>query len=68
MADDRTPRTISLTSLEDGDEEPKARPSKRRKDRGAETPSAKRAIDRREGKEPEHVEMDPRDRARMTAR
>lgn len=69
MSEDRTPRTISLTSHEEG-EEPKRRPRRERKrhsDPGA-APVELR-LDGLESEEREHgEEMDPRDRARMTPR
>lgn len=69
MSEDRTPRTISLTSHEEGDETTKRRPSKRRKHPDADVPSPEQGHDAGQRKEREHVEdMDPRDRARMTAR
>lgn len=69
MSEDRTPRTISLTSHEEGDETAKPRLSKRRKNPDAEALSLEQARDAGQEKQREHLEdMDPRDRARMTAR
>lgn len=69
MSEDRTPRTISLTSHEEG-EEPKRRPPRER--RHHEDPAAAPVELRGDGlehDEKEHLEdMDPRDRARMASR
>ena len=69
MSEDRTPRTISLTSHEEG-EEPKHRSPRERTHRA--DPDAAPVELRKDGlesEEREHLEdMDPRDRARMTSR
>ena len=69
MSEDRTPRTISLTSHDEG-EEPKQRSPRGRRHRP--DPDAAPVELRRDGletEEQEHLDdMDPRDRARMTSR
>lgn len=69
MSEDRTPRTISLTSNEDEGEELRPHRSRaRRRHRRDDAPDEVR-LDPPQGEEGEHLEeMDPRDRARMTAR
>lgn len=67
MSEDRTPRTISLTELNDeGIEESRARSPRRPK---RQPPAEEVPLDRVEGEEREQIQdMDPRDRARLTAR
>lgn len=67
MSEDRTPRTISLTELNDEEvEEARPRSPRRRKHHPRDEEIR---LDRPEREESDRVQdMDPRDRARLTAR